>query len=67
MSNEVSGHSGEAPDRRRKDLRDTQLWDTDLNGYAICPWCAAMVYAPRAGYHQDKCGAAPPERRAGDR
>lgn len=42
------------------------MWDRDLNGYAICPWCAAMVYAPRADFHQQNCGAAQPERRAED-
>lgn len=42
------------------------MWERDLNGYAICPWCAAMVYAPRADFHQQNCGAAQPERRAED-
>lgn len=37
-----------------------------MNGYAICPWCAAMVYAPRADVHQQSCGGAPPERREED-
>jgi len=53
----------ERPERRRHDLRDTSLWERDLNGYAVCPWCAAMIYAIRADLHQDKCSAAQPERR----
>ena len=51
-------------ERRGRNLRDTRLWDRDLNGYAICPWCAAMIYAERTDLHQEKCGAAQPERRA---
>ena len=51
------------PERRTRDLRDTALWERDLNGYAVCPWCAAMVYSPRADLHQDRCAAAQPERR----
>ena len=51
------------PDRRKKNLRDTSMWERDLNGYAVCPWCAAMVYSPRTDFHQETCGAAQPERR----
>lgn len=51
------------PDRRQRNLRDTSLWEEDLHGYKVCPWCAAMIYAPRADFHQKKCPAAPPERR----
>ena len=51
------------PERRRHNLRDTNLWERDLNGYAVCPWCAAMIYSARADLHQDKCSAAQPERR----
>jgi len=54
----------EVPERRQRNLRDTQLWERDLNGYAICPWCAAMIYADRADFHQERCAAASPERRA---
>lgn len=53
------------PDRRTRDLRDTALWERDLNGYAVCPWCAAMVYSPRSDIHRDRCVAAQPERRSG--
>jgi len=49
-------------ERRKRNLRDTQLWDRDLNGYAICPWCAAMIYSDRTDLHQQKCGAARLER-----
>jgi len=51
------------PERRTRDLRDTALWERDLNGYAVCPWCAAMVYSPRADLHRDRCAAGQPERR----
>ncbi|MGD2046327.1 MAG: hypothetical protein PVJ80_17235 [Gemmatimonadota bacterium] len=54
------------PDRRTIDLRDTDFWDRDLNGYAVCPWCAAMIYSDRAAFHQDNCPAAQPERRGRD-
>ena len=54
------------PDRRKLNLRDTSMWERDLHGYAVCPWCAAMVYSPRADLHQENCSAAPPERRGGD-
>jgi len=53
------------PDRRRTNFRDTAFWERDVNGYAVCPWCAAMVYSPRAAFHQEKCSAAPRERRGG--
>lgn len=53
------------PERRKHNLRDTTLWERDLNGYAVCPWCAAMIYSIRADLHQDNCPAAQPERRAG--
>lgn len=51
------------PDRRKTNLRDTDFWERDLNGYAVCPWCAAMIYSARAAFHQEKCPAAQPERR----
>ena len=52
-------------ERRKQNRRDTQLWDRDVNGYAICPWCAALIYSDRADFHQEKCGAAQIERRGG--
>ena len=55
------------PERRKLNLRDTSLWDRDLNGYAVCPWCAAMVYSDRADLHLANCAAGPPARRADDR
>lgn len=54
----------DAPERRRRNLRDTQLWDRDMNGYAICPWCGAMIYDKLTDLHLEGCGAAQPERRA---
>ena len=36
-----------------------------MNGYAICPWCAALIYSDRADFHQQKCAAAQIERRGG--
>lgn len=54
-------HSG--PDRRTINLRNTDFWERDLNGYAVCPWCAAMIYSDRAAFHQDNCPAAQAERR----
>lgn len=42
------------------------MWERDLNGYAVCPWCAAMVYAPRAELHLAGCTAGQPERREQD-
>ena len=53
-------------ERRTRNLRDTMLWERDLNGYAVCPWCAAMIYSDRADFHQEKCAAAQPERRTED-
>jgi len=45
----VSGQGMSRPpdltERRKQNRRDTQLWDRDLNGYAICPWCAALIYS----------------------
>jgi hypothetical protein len=57
-------YSPEQPERRRRNLYDTGLWERDLNGYAVCPWCAAMIYSERADFHQEKCAAAPPDRRS---
>ncbi len=53
-------------ERRGRNLRDTRLWDRDLHGYAICPWCGAMIYEKLTDLHQGKCGGAQPERRGGD-
>ncbi len=50
-------------ERRKLNLRDTRLWDCDVNGYAICPWCGAMIFERLTDLHRDTCGAAPPERR----
>lgn len=51
------------PERRQRNLFDTRLWERDLNGYAVCPWCAAMIYSDRTDFHQEKCPAAPLDRR----
>jgi acetyl-CoA carboxylase beta subunit len=34
---------------------DTKRWSRDINGYAICPGCGAMIHQQMVEYHANVC------------
>ena len=37
--------------------RDTDKWTRDVNGYAVCPCCGAMIHGQVVDLHAERCYA----------